>query len=261
MEISICIATYNGERYIREQVESILHQLDCEAEIVIVDDASTDGTIRILENFSDSRICIIRHNQNLGVLRTFERALGEATGEVLFLCDQDDVWQPEKVEKVIRIFDADPSVTLVLTNGEMVDSSGHSLGKALHDTGRIPLGLIANLIKNRYQGSVMAFRREVLEAALPFPRDIPMHDAWIGLVNSIVGRAQYNPAELIKYRQHDRSLTKRRHGPVGRMIAQRWMLAACLLRRLFRLIAVRRQLRKRPPYIRPTEPAIYLSRK
>ena len=243
--IDVCLASYNGHKHICEQIASILSQFQKHDEIVVVDDASIDDTILLLTELSDRRVRVIKHAHNLGVLKTFEDALKASSGDIIFLCDQDDIWLPDKIEKVMRVFSSDPSVTLVLTNGEFLDASGHPMGRMMHPPGRVPLGAVANLIRNRYQGSAMAFRRELLEAVLPFPDGIPMHDSWIGIVNAIVGRAAYIPDKLMLYRQHDNSVTKRIHGPVHRMIAQRWSLIINILRRFGVLRRIRKRLQER----------------
>jgi hypothetical protein len=145
---------------------------------------------------------------------------------------------------MLRAFAADPLITLVISNGEMIDASGQSLSQPLHASEHFFPGLVANLIKNRYQGSTMAFRREILEAALPFPDGIPMHDSWIGLVNAVIGRTVYLPDRLVFYRQHECNLTSRNHGTFSRMIGQRWVLAKNLLYRIGTLARVRRKLRR-----------------
>jgi glycosyltransferase involved in cell wall biosynthesis len=241
--LSVCMAAYNGARFIREQADSVLWQLGPDDELIVADDASQDETVRILEGLRDARVRVLRHQQNAGVKRAFENALQHATGEIIFLCDQDDVWREDKVERVLAVFANSPATTLVLTNAELIDGQGRPLGQMLHMGGHVPLGVAANLLKNRYQGSTMAFRREILEAALPFPEGIPMHDSWIGMVNALVGRAAYLPQCLIYYRRHESNATSRRHGPIHRMIAQRWGVLRALVCRSKALAHTRKALR------------------
>ncbi len=243
--VSVCIASYNGERFIREQIASIMGQLGEDDEVVVVDDASQDASVAILEAFHNDRIRIIRQPNNCGVAKTFERAIGETVGEVIFLSDQDDIWHPDKVVIMMKAFAADPRVTLVLSNGELIDSDGLPLSQQLKGSGKFILGVLPNLIKNQYQGSTMAFRREILEAVLPFPNDIPMHDSWIGLVNAIIGRPVYLSDRLVFYRRHESNVTAGRHGTVKRMFAQRWALTINLIYRIGTLTRVRRKLRGR----------------
>jgi len=243
--VHVCMATYNGARYIREQVASILSQLGDKDEIVIVDDASCDETVSIVQSFCDARIRLFRQTSNCGVVKTFERAIREATAEIIFLSDQDDVWHPNKVATMMEAFAADPRVTLVLSNGELIDSDGMQLSQQLKGSGRFLPGVVPNLIKNQYQGSTMAFRKEILEAVLPFPNDIPMHDSWIGLVNAVIGRTVYLPDRLVFYRRHESNVTVGRHGTVESMFAQRWALTKNLICRMGTLVRVRRKLRQR----------------
>jgi glycosyltransferase involved in cell wall biosynthesis len=244
--VSVCMAVYNGATHIREQLASILPQLGGDDEIVAVDDASQDASVAIIEGFHDERIRIIRLTENRGVVRAFERASREASGKVIFLSDQDDIWRADKIATMMKAFAADPQVTLVLSNGELIDSNGQSMSQPLHGNGRFLPGVLPNLMKNRYQGSTMAFRREVLEAALPFPGGIPMHDSWIGLVNAVIGRTVYLPDRLVFYRRHQSNVTVGRHGPVGRMFAQRLSLAKNLICRMGALARVRWNLRLLP---------------
>jgi glycosyltransferase involved in cell wall biosynthesis len=241
--LSVCMAAYNGARFIAAQAQSVLAQLGSADELIVADDASTDETVAILEGFRDRRLRVLRHGQNAGVIKAFESALRQAAGEIIFLCDQDDIWRKDKVARVLAAFQNSAGATLVLTNGELMDGEGNSLGEALHTGARLPLGVAANLIRNRFQGSAMAFRREILDAALPFPAGIPMHDSWIGLVNALVGRTVYLPEGLIFYRRHGNNATSRQHGPIHRMIAQRWSLFKALVSRREALLRTRKALR------------------
>jgi glycosyltransferase involved in cell wall biosynthesis len=237
------MAAHNGARFIREQIESILSQLSFGDELIVVDDASSDETVAILESFRDPRIRVIRQAPNCGVLKTFERALREARGGIVFLCDQDDIWRGDKVAKTMEAFERSPATTLVMSNGDLIDDRGRMLEEALHASDRLPLGVVANVVRNRYQGSTMAFRREILAAALPFPSGVPMHDSWIGIVNAVVGRAVYLPQKLVSYRRHGGNVTSRQHGPIRRMAAQRWGLLKALVCRTGALLRMRRELR------------------
>ena len=239
MILSVCMATHNGASYLTHQIESIVAQLDADAELVVVDDASSDDTVRILLGFRDYRIRIMQNERKHGVVNTFARALAKARGDIIFLCDQDDVWHPTKVAATLEAFSSTPPPTLILSNGRVIDGQGRDTGKALFER-QPPLGFFPNLVQNRYQGCVIAFRRELLDLVLPFPKDIPMHDSWIGVVNALVGRPAYLPDKLVGYRRHDRNVTTARHGPVGRMASQRWALVKALLSRARTLAGVRK---------------------
>jgi glycosyltransferase involved in cell wall biosynthesis len=224
MKISVCMASYNGEWFIREQLSSILSQLGNDDEIVLVDDASTDETVDIAERFSDKRIRIFRQAHNCGVLKTFERALEEATGEIIFLADQDDFWRPDKVSKIKSLFSERPDLSLVLSDSFIVDARGQITSETRFRSGRFRPGALQNIIRNRYLGCAMAFRRSILGYCLPFPSDIPMHDMWIGIVNQFVGKTGFIDEPLMSYRRHDTNLSPRRHAPLTQMIRWRWAL-------------------------------------
>lgn len=224
--ISVCIATYNGERYVREQLESILSQLpsssvaDSEskvagedsanfAEVIIADDGSTDRTLDIVSEINDPRIRVLPQSEHLGPVYNFERALKAARGDVIFLADQDDVWLPGKVDQVMS---AIKDISLVVHDASFMDGEGRTLNELGVMWGNRPYqkGLFKNWLKNSYTGCCMAFKREVLLAALPFPKNLPMHDQWLGLVaersfgpDSVVALDQ----PLIQYRVHEKNAT------------------------------------------------------
>ena len=225
MKISVCMATYNGERFIHEQLESILSQLENDDEVVIVDDASTDGTVRSAEEFRDTRIRIFRQAHNCGVLETFERALKEAAGDIIFLADQDDIWRPDKVSKIKSLFSTRADLSLVLSDSFIVDAHGQITSETRFRSGRFHPGALQNFIRNRYLGCAMAFRRSILVYCLPFPADIPMHDMWIGIVNQFVGKTEFIDEPLMSYRRHDGNASPQSHAPLAQMIRWRWALA------------------------------------
>ena len=144
MKISVCIATYNGGRFIREQVMSILPQLGEEDEMVVSDDGSTDDTIAILESFHDPRIKIFVNEGRHGFIWNFENALKHSSGAFVFLCDQDDVWKQDKVKVVIQALEKHD---MVLHDAELVDQDGVKTGKLYSDGLHQRKGFWSNLWK------------------------------------------------------------------------------------------------------------------
>lgn len=199
--ISVCVATYNGEKFIREQIDSILCQLSSDDEIIVSDDGSTDGTIVIINCIGDKRIRIIEGPRKHSPTFNFENALKEAKGDYIFLADQDDVWKTNKVEvcmKWLQKYDC------VVSDAEVTDSSLNQLYPSLYEVMHMKEGRIYNTIwKNGYTGCCMAFMRNVLEASLPFPKDIPMHDIWIGNVAAYKYSVKFIPDKLILFRRHN----------------------------------------------------------
>ena len=199
--ISVCIATYNGERFIREQIDSILRQLSSDDEIIVSDDGSTDDTISIINSIDDKRIRIIEGPRKHSPTLNFECAMKEAKGDYIFLADQDDVWKSNKVEvcmKWLQKYDC------VVSDAEVTDSNLNTLYPSLYAIMQVRQGRIYNTIwKNGYTGCCMAFRRNVLEASLPFPKNIPMHDIWIGNVAAYKYNVKFISEKLVKFRRHD----------------------------------------------------------
>jgi glycosyltransferase involved in cell wall biosynthesis len=222
--VSVCMATYNGERFIHEQLASVLCQLGDNDEIVIVDDASTDNTIAIIQSFGDRRIRILKQTHNSGVLQTFGRALKEARGEIIFLADQDDVWRGDKISKFKDAFAASSDLSLVLSDCSIIDADGIITAERFQ-SGKFHASALYNIVRNRYLGCSMAFRRSVLNYCLPFPPDVPMHDMWIGIVNQLTGKTGFLDEPLMCYRRHDGNASPRQHAPVMQMIRWRWALA------------------------------------
>lgn len=227
--ISVCMATYNGEQFVREQIASILVQLSARDELVIVDDASQDRTLAIIEGFQDERIRILKQPKNLGVLSTFARALSEARGEFIFLADQDDIWHPNKVETVRQTFLADSNVSLVATDFSIIDGEGNTKVESGTSSRKFQPGVLHNVVRNRYLGCSMAFRRWILDYCLPFPADTPMHDMWIGIVNQIIGKTGYIDQPLVSYRRHGKNASPERHASLWQMIRWRWALVKNIL--------------------------------
>jgi glycosyltransferase involved in cell wall biosynthesis len=235
--VSVCMATYNGERFLHEQLSSILSQLSDNDELVIVDDASQDSTTTVISSFADRRVRLLREKCNRGVLKTFESALREARGEIIFLADQDDVWRADKIAKVSELFSVRPDLSLVLSDYSIIDAEGNIILESQFGSNGFHGSVFRTIVRNQYQGCIMAFRRSILADCLPFPEDIPMHDMWIGVINQLTGRAALIADPLVFYRRHDRNETPGVHAPWLQMFRWRW----ALVRNLGRFLARRKQ--------------------
>lgn len=197
--VSVCIATKNGSRYVGEQLNSILSQLSAGDEVIISDDASSDTTVEIVKAFRDPRIKVLERKHSVGIVANFEESLRQSKGDIIFLADQDDVWLPGKVETLcLELIDHD----LAISACELVDQVLRPLKQQPVRKFKAKKGLLRNLIRNSYMGCCMAFRRRVLNKALPFPKDIPMHDVWIGLVAEMYFNVAMVPEKLVLHRRH-----------------------------------------------------------
>jgi glycosyltransferase involved in cell wall biosynthesis len=239
--ISVCMAAHNGANFIEEQIASILPQLGQDDELIIVDDASQDDTVAIVERFRDPRIRMVRQKRNRGIVQSFGRALEEARGDVIFLADQDDVWRADKVEKFLEIFRAYPDLTVAMSDLVIIDAAGKVISGPKFATRKFHGGLLHTLVRNSYQGSAMALRRSILGYCLPFPTDIPIHDVWIGLVNRFAGTTGFIPEPLLFYRRHGTNESPATHAPLLQMIRWRWALMKNLASRYLRTKAFRGQ--------------------
>jgi glycosyltransferase involved in cell wall biosynthesis len=197
------MATFNGQKYIKEQLESILCQLSPYDEVIISDDTSTDNTIDIIKECKDARIKIIS-GPKLGVVKNFEHAIQHASGDVIFLTDQDDVWLSNKVEVSLKHL---RNNILVVSDCMVTNSELDIISQSFFTRHGSRPGLWRNLIKNHYMGCCIAFNRELLFAALPFPKSLPMHDWWLGIVAECIGTVMFIDEGLILYRRHDSNVS------------------------------------------------------
>ena len=201
--VSIALCTFNGEQYLSPQLQSILAQTYARLEVVVLDDGSTDGTLELLEEHArrDARIRLHRNDQRLGFIRNFERAITLCTGELIALSDQDDIWHPEKIERLLRRLNGH---LLVYHDSELIDADGSPLGKQITDLGACIRGHhpLAFIFGNCVSGHSLLFRRELVPHLLPFPTCF-YHDQWLALVASSLGTIEFVEDCLVQYRRHE----------------------------------------------------------
>jgi glycosyltransferase involved in cell wall biosynthesis len=209
--ISVALCTYNGEKYLAQQIDSILKQSIVPFEIVVVDDCSTDATIEILESYSKStNLRFFINDDRLGFVKNFEKAIGLCSGDYVLLSDQDDVWVDDKVECLVReIGDS----ALVYSNALLVTSDLKPINKYVIDHRKVfPVSgsnCLAFVFNNCASGNTMMFKSELVSIALPFPDNIPFHDVYLAFVASACGGIKYLDRDLVLYRQHNSSVTDR----------------------------------------------------
>lgn len=220
-KISVAMATYNGEKYIKDQIRTILENLENEDEIIISDDGSTDNTINIIENFmkKDNRIKLFKGPKN-GVKQNFANAIKNCTGKYIFLADQDDIWEKNKVDKVLNCFEKE-ECTLVIHDAEIVNERLEKIEDSFFEYRKSGNGIIKNIWKNTYIGCCMCFENSIREKILPIPNDIEMHDQWIGIINEKYGKSYFLKEKLIKYRRHSSNVSQMKHYGILKMLNNR----------------------------------------
>jgi len=217
MKISVALCTFNGEKYLKEQLQSFAAQTRLPDEVVVCDDCSSDKTVKIIRDFAACASFPVRlyaNETNLRSTKNFEKAISLCEGDIILLSDQDDVWHKNKLEKFTDAFEIDEQVGLVFCDGELVDENLISLNisswqalqfdKKKQNLVKNGDGLAVILDGNVVSGCMMAFRAKYKDLLLPIPNDIQgvIHDHWIALLMLTVAKVNLIPERLVKYRQH-----------------------------------------------------------
>lgn len=220
MRISVVMATWNGRRYLPGQLASLVGQVRLPDELVVVDDASDDDTVEIVERFAGEapfKVRVIANDERLGSTKSFGRGIAEARGDLVALCDQDDLWLPQKLSRIESAFREQPDATFVFTDALLIDGSDVVSPRRMWQERRFTPALQESVRGEAYSqlmhrwcvtGCTMAFRADLRDLALPFPDDLsdvmdPMiHDRWLSLVLSAVGPAIVLDEPLVAYRIH-----------------------------------------------------------
>lgn len=207
--ISVVMATYNGEKYIEQQLLSILSQLASDDEMIVSDDHSKDGTLYIVARLADARIKVVKPSVPQGPIHNFEHALGCATKDIVVLSDQDDVWLENRVAEIRDHFERSTAeYDLLVLDSRVVDQHLKIVEPSVFALLNAGGGLIKNIYRNTYIGCHMAFKRKLLDVALPFPSHISMHDVWLGLVSEMVGSVKFQPGPSMLFRRTGNNFTK-----------------------------------------------------
>lgn len=208
--ISIALCVYNGERYLAEQMASLRAQTWPNLELVIVDDASTDGSVNLIEamlakELARFQVTWVRNPQNCGVNASFSKALSLCKGELIAPCDQDDIWSPDKLSRLAGALGGND---MAYCDSELIDSQGKRMGLKVSDRLRMYSGNDPTPFAfwNCASGHAMLFRRELLKQALPLPHS-RFHDWWLSFVAASNHGIVYVDQALVQYRQHERSQT------------------------------------------------------
>lgn len=211
MDVSVCMATYNGEKFINDQLNSILSQIDRNDELIIIDDCSKDNTAKIIKNYNDKRIKLFQNKTNNGHVYSFGRAISLASNNFIFLSDQDDIWIPGRVQ-LMKSTLQNTSALLVSSNFELMFSNDSILlpkNKLFtKESAKNFMNIIGIFLgKRSYFGCAMAFKYDLLKYILPFPHFIESHDLWIALVSNFIGKNWHLEQITLTRRIHTNNLT------------------------------------------------------
>ena len=205
MRTSIALATFNGSKYIAEQLKSFADQSVLPDELVIFDDCSTDNTIEIICQFiktSPFKVHLVENEKNVGHVQNFAKALARCCGDVVFLSDQDDKWFPDKIQTILRIFHQDPKCWIVVHDGELTEGR-------LVPTSRTKMSQIRSgygTSEGISTGALSAIRRDLLKYALPIPSGITTHDAWLHQLGSLLPGRRVILYQTLQYiRRHEQN--------------------------------------------------------
>ena len=237
--ISVCLASYNGAKYIKKQLDSILRQLSGEDELIISDDGSTDGTLEIIKGYGDDRIILLHHLRptcnakhyrvNRYVTSNFENALMHCKGDYIFLADQDDIWADNKVQVMMDYAKSHPDKDLFLSSICVINEDDSI--KKPKVTPHIST-FVKGIIVAKYLGSSMMLTRRLLDCVLPFPKGIVSHDAWIGAMAAFKHRMAIVDKPLLLYRRHDKNVTSKEiYTPLYKKLGYRLVILFNVLRR------------------------------
>lgn len=241
--ISVCMATFNGEKYVVEQLKSILAELAPYDEVIVVDDFSTDSTTRLIECLGDARVKIFINYSNIGHVRSFARAIELCANEIIFMSDQDDRWKPGRVELMRRAI-SNSNSSLVTSNSTFISHDGQSISykiRGVHSSEsrshtRNILGIFAG--ETSYYGCAMAFRKTLKSLILPIPAFVESHDIWIAMAANVSHSNVHLDDPTFERRIHSSNASTGRRPLFQRLAARLIFFASMII--LIKRVALRR---------------------
>jgi glycosyltransferase involved in cell wall biosynthesis len=207
--VSIAMCTYNGDRFIKEQLDSILNQTYKNLEIIITDDCSSDNTVKIIKEYmqKDDRIKFFQNEQNMGFVKNFEKAISLCSGEYIALADQDDRWKENKLEVFLNNIGKN---VLIYSDAILIDIDGNEIGSQLIRPNSCLVSGKCNkafFLSNCVSGNTLMFKRELIEHILPIPPKMSYHDIWIAFVASTYSTITYTDEPMTYYRRYAEQVT------------------------------------------------------
>ncbi|RTR36440.1 glycosyltransferase family 2 protein [Robertmurraya yapensis] len=224
------MATYNGSEFVLRQLNSVIKQLGDNDEIIVVDDKSSDNTVTLIKEAYGHKVKVFINENNMGAIKSFEKAIKLATGDIIFLCDQDDIWEDYKVSLVVEAFQKG-NAAVVVHDAYVVDGQLNIIDHSWNDYNQNKKkGILGNIIKNSFTGACMAFKKDLVPYFIPFPNSIEMHDQWIALVAMLEKKkVAYIDQPLMKYVRHGNNVTGVKKRSIRHMIKGRMGTIASVL--------------------------------
>ncbi len=220
-KISVCMATYNGDKYIKKQIDSVLSQLNPNDELIISDDGSTDNTLDIINSYNDSRIILLNHSKSkppfkfsqnaFYATRNFENAIKYSNGDFIFLCDQDDIWKSDKISVSINELKKG-NYGVVVSSFDVIDCNDKFIYRC--DRKDCKTNLYKLVKSNLYNGCLMCITRTFIETCTPFPENLNTHDGWIAMNAVIKNKLKVINVPLVSYRVHQNNVSKGTNSPL-----------------------------------------------
>lgn len=228
------MATCNGGKFLKKQIQSILPQLGTNDELIISDDSSSDNTEDIVRSIQDRRVVFLQGNTYHNPIYNFENALKHVTGDYVFFADQDDLWHDSKVSTMLPLLE---KFDLVVSDCIIVDENENVISPSFFKWRDSGPGLLKNIMRNSYLGCCMAFRTSLLLQALPFPANIPMHDIWLGALADLKGTIYFCSEKLVYYRRHNANASPtgdaRHYGLISKIQFRYNLISALIMRCIF----------------------------
>lgn len=239
--MSICIATYNGAKFIEKQIDSILREILSSDELIIVDDCSTDETVSIIASYGCENIKLFKNAVNRGHVKSFEMALGMANNNFILLSDQDDIWLPGRLGELINKSTTE-DVALVTSNFGQIDEDDFDIGNPRYrlfeaDSKSYLLNIVGLFLGTRpYFGCAMIMNKKLLDIALPFPKWVEGHDIWLALCANALNSNFHLEQKTLNRRLHSNNLTSLARRSILKIVVTRYRMLICLSIILFRLM-------------------------
>lgn len=231
LSASIVLAAYQGEAYIQHQIDSIITQMSIEDQLIISIDPSLDHTLSICQKVQKENPSLnieILEGPKEGLLANFEHGLKQAKNEIVLLCDQDDEWMSNKLETIKDLFIKNPTLMAVVHDAKICDGDLNPIEQSFFAYHNSKAGYLSNIVRNSFIGCCMAFKKEVVDLALPFEKPIPMHDQYLGLIATKLGQVEFLKEPLVCYRRHGNNASSLQHASFSQQIKWRMQILSAM---------------------------------